>query len=483
MTYFNEFGQARLGWNVGVPSGGITPSALWSSIYSVYNADSVGSSSLKTSLVSVYNGESNSNDSFGGNNGIERGGLTYTTGKIGNAFNLNGTTSYVDMGDVLDVGTSSWTYSMWFNVNNTASCVLFSKSIAAQGTGRIWATLSNNKIQFNFSTAPAFPADIYTESTTTINTNTWYHVVFILDRNDKLKMYINGSLETITTPGTVVSNNLIPFSSVNYNNNNPFRIGSYTAADNTTPSGLFNGKIDAFNIWNRVLTASEITELYNSGNGAQYITNDFYKPTTNDALNTNNGTAIGGLTYGVGKIGTAFQFNGTNAYVELPDNSFNFTNDFTASAWVYLQTLPSTVCGIVGNFNFAVGGWGMYLSGGNLISVIRNTAGIYYLGNTTSVFTAGQWTNVVMVFKKNVGFYIYGNGVLAGQSLASTNPNFGVSPIPHAKSRIGLLNYSGDWWWMPNNSRIDGVNVWSRALTTTEITELYNSGNGKQYPN
>ena len=83
-------------------------------------------------------------------------------------------------------------------------------------------------------------------------------------------MYINGSLETITTPGTVVSNNLIPFSSVNYNNNNPFRIGSYTAADNTTPSGLFNGSIDAFNVWNRVLTATEVTELYNSGNGKQY---------------------------------------------------------------------------------------------------------------------------------------------------------------------------------------------------------------------
>ena len=43
----------------------------------------MGSSSLKTSLVSVYNGESNANDSYGSNNGTERGGLTYTTGKIG----------------------------------------------------------------------------------------------------------------------------------------------------------------------------------------------------------------------------------------------------------------------------------------------------------------------------------------------------------------------------------------------------------------
>ena len=30
---------------------------------------------------------------------------------------------------------------------------------------------------------------------------------------------------------------------------------------------------------------------------------------------------------------------------------------------------------------------------------------------------------------------------------------------------------------------LDGVNMWTKTLTQAEITELYNSGNGKQYPN
>ena len=30
---------------------------------------------------------------------------------------------------------------------------------------------------------------------------------------------------------------------------------------------------------------------------------------------------------------------------------------------------------------------------------------------------------------------------------------------------------------------LDGVNMWNRELSASEITELYNSGNGKQYPN
>jgi hypothetical protein len=100
-----------------------------------------------------------------------------------------------------------------------------------------------------------------------ITNNTWYHVVLVLDRTDKLKMYINGGLYPVTVGGT---NNLIPYASTNYNTTHPFRIGSYTSSDNTTPIIFFNGKIDAFNAWNRVLTQSEITELYNSGNGKQY---------------------------------------------------------------------------------------------------------------------------------------------------------------------------------------------------------------------
>jgi hypothetical protein len=40
--------------------------------------------------------------------------------------------------------------------------------------------------------------------------------------------------------------------------------------------------------------------------------------------------------------------------------------------------------------------------------------------------------------------------------------------------------------WNSYNSskiKIDSVSVWNKSLTATEVTELYNSGNGKQYPN
>jgi hypothetical protein len=37
-------------------------------------------------------------------------------------------------------------------------------------------------------------------------------------------------------------------------------------------------------------------------------------------------------------------------------------------------------------------------------------------------------------------------------------------------------------WPMTNGSKIDEVNLWTKALTDDEAKLLYNSGNGKYYP-
>ena len=229
-------------------------------------------STLNESLYSVYNAENNANDSFGSNNGTPVGGLTYTTGKIGQAFNFNGTNSYVNIGDNLDLGLSSWSYSMWFNCSNIYTDeAIFSKSIAAAQTGRLWLQFiqsgGQGRLRWNFD-ALSGVNQINCESVTVFNNNTWYHVTVILDRSSNMKMYINGVPETLSiVSGT---NNLTPYALTNYNTTNPFRIGAYTGADNTSAINFFTGKIDAFNVWNRVLTATEATQLYNSGNGKQY---------------------------------------------------------------------------------------------------------------------------------------------------------------------------------------------------------------------
>lgn len=223
---------------------------------------------LGNGLYSVYNADNNTNDSFGSRNGTAMGGLTYTTGKIGQAFQFNGTTSYVDIGDNFDIGTSSWSYSLWFKNDSTISSqTLFAKSYSGAAVGRFFATLTTgNELRFSLETTSGSVLIIRTG--TIVPLSTWNHVVYVVDRNDKIKIYLNGSLITpITVSGT---NNLTPFISTNFNNIYPFRIGSNTASNGTGAVGVFTGQIDAFNVWDKALTQSEITELYNYGNGKQY---------------------------------------------------------------------------------------------------------------------------------------------------------------------------------------------------------------------
>ena len=208
------------------------------------------------------------NDALSTNNGTAQGGLTYEVGKVGTSFKFNGTNAFINLGDVMDLGLSSWSYGMWFKSNVASAGTLFSKTIAAGLAGRFAAYIDSNRINFLFDPNYSNPLNIGTSNT--IVTNTWYHLVCVFDRTSNIRLYLNGVLQSVTTSYGL--NDLTQFgaANTNYNTSCPFRIGAYTAADNINALSLFNGSIDAFNVWNRVLTASEITELYNSGNGKQY---------------------------------------------------------------------------------------------------------------------------------------------------------------------------------------------------------------------
>ena len=47
---------------------------------------------------------------------------------------------------------------------------------------------------------------------------------------------------------------------------------------------------------------------------------------------------------------------------------------------------------------------------------------------------------------------------------------------------IGANRYNSTIYQEFFNGNIDETNIWSKELTATEITELYNAGTGKFYP-
>ena len=63
----------------------------------------------------------------------------------------------------------------------------------------------------------------------------------------------------------------------------------------------------------------------------------------NNVLGTNNGTLQAGATAsGPGVVGTAFNFDGTNNYVSVPDSAILKPPNLTLEAWVRLTGLDSS---------------------------------------------------------------------------------------------------------------------------------------------
>lgn len=195
----------------------------------------------------------------------------------------------------------------------------------------------------------------------------------------------------------------------------------------------------------------------------------------NDSFGTLNGTAVGGLTYGVGKVGTAFQFNGTNAYVRLPraTNQFDFTGDFSISLW-FNQSVNGGLfsnCYITSTTNRY--GYNLYLQGNRLrFATYKGNSAPSSASNmgqaTSTVINTNTWYHVVVTKTVGNAFKMYINNVL--QSLAVLEGDLSLTPVFSSSNIVSIGAEQGAYFL---NGKIDALKTWTKELTTTEITELY----------
>ena len=215
--------------------------------------------------------------------------------------------------------------------------------------------------------------------------------------------------------------------------------------------------------------------LFSGGGGANPLWNGlqaYYTAdsTPNDALGTYNGTLVNGATYGTGIINQGFSLDGANDYVSLPDDSFKPTGSFSVSFWA-----KQTVTGRIIQFSSESPYNGVILytfSGNNFRVLIGDGSFETFSAGTIST---SNYTHIVFVRDSinNVN-YIYQDGILANSFASTKNPTYPSPTITRfGSSSLGTAFWGGD---------LDEVGLWDRALDSTEVTELYNSGAAKQYP-
>lgn len=180
--------------------------------------------------------------------------------------------------------------------------------------------------------------------------------------------------------------------------------------------------------------------------------------------NQNNGTLINGPSWTNGKVNGALELDGVNDYVTVPNSSIlNVTSSLTISLWFRLNTSS----GYVDLLNKT--GGSQYFLG--LDSGLGNNP-YFKAGDTVTeaVITIenGKWYHLVGVFDDTGNTNkIYVNG-----DLIVTEANTGTTPTNSGPITIGAWD-SGLESFL--DGKIDEVRLYSRALSDSEVQNLYNN--------
>jgi hypothetical protein len=219
---------------------------------------------LNTGLVAHWSfDDCTAKDVSGNGNDGNKYGSQCVQGRMGNALDFNGISDYVEVPSNSKLSNSdSLTLSAWIyktsGLNDYQGIITKWYQYTPNSTSEINQDTYGLYITESVS---ANTNNYFYGSNAVIDTdkaplNQWIHVVFTHSNINGGKLYINGILKGTTSTG----GNIVPSS-------NPVILG----ADNNAGTiwRFFQGKIDEARIYNRTLTAAEITVLYNQSNPIQ----------------------------------------------------------------------------------------------------------------------------------------------------------------------------------------------------------------------
>src|ERR1019366_5576109 len=145
-------------------------------------------------LAYWWPGESNAFDIVGGNNGTLQGGVTFTNGEVGQAFNFNGTNAFVST-SLLVTNPQPFSLSLWFRTASTNGGVLISfDSTQTNMSGSEYDRniYMDNSGALHFGVWNAGPQQINTAAG--YNDNHWHQVVGSLSASTGLSLYVDSVL-------------------------------------------------------------------------------------------------------------------------------------------------------------------------------------------------------------------------------------------------------------------------------------------------
>ena len=167
----------------------------------------------------------------------------------------------------------------------------------------------------------------------------------------------------------------------------------------------------------------------------------------------------------------AVNMNGSG-YIEIPNSSPLAVSNITISFWIKPSSQPTSNTVINKSFSSTIGGSWLFSydnSNGGQLRFIAIIGGVLKIV-TSGVITSGSWHHVVGTYDgSTVVMYLDGSSTGTPVSVSGTLDTSTNNIEIGRYSDLGGYNFSG---------AMDELNIWNRALSSSDVTALYNSGAG-----
>lgn len=209
-----------------------------------------------------------------------------------------------------------------------------------------------------------------------------------------------------------------------------------------------------------------------------------------NTLTNNNTTA-----YAAGKInnGADFELSFSNSLsiTDAAQTGLDLTGAFTISFWVKPESVVSGYHTMVSKGGISVAAsdtttqyliWRDNDGAGSAERVqflVRTAGANKEIGYTTgsAILNAGTWYHIVAYYNPSTKMELFINNVSVASSTSSVPASLVNTARPFGLGADEAATAANFF-----DGVIDEVGIWNRVLTSDEITSLYNSGNGWQYP-
>lgn len=208
-------------------------------------------------LAHWWPGDGHAGDIALGNHGALRNGVAFTTGKVGQAFNFDGT-AFVEIANTNSLEPSTITAEVWVKKLGSPGSLRYILSKGANGcfiasyamyTGRTGGLSFYISDGLNFRASPDAGTGIWDGS--------WHHVAGTFD-GSAVRLYVDGVEVGSGNPTSLSIGYGLP-------TNEGFYIGDYRG----TCDSPFKGAIDEVSIYSRALSDSEIRAVFNTGSAGK----------------------------------------------------------------------------------------------------------------------------------------------------------------------------------------------------------------------